>query len=115
MKIYLRRQIIAVITIISMLIPASAVFGLDKNYRQAGLIDNMSSKRLMKSCENVVLSDKGAEAESGKDAVIEYRLTDEFSFGYICYKDKCKYSRSCFERRREYKDVIITDNELYKG
>lgn len=114
MKIYLRRQIIAVITIISMLIPASAVFGLDKNYRQAGLIDNMSSKRLMKSCENVVLSDKGAEAESGKDAVIEYRLTDEFSFGYICYKGQgANITAAVSKDGGEYKDVIITDNGGY--
>ena len=83
MKISLWRRITGLIIAIAMLIPSMSGFALDKNYRRAGLIDDMSGIGFMKSYENIVFTEKGVEAESGKSAVIEYQLADEFSFGNI--------------------------------
>lgn len=111
MKISKWWRVAAFILIIALLIPTISVFALDKNYRQAGLVDDMSSKRFMKSYENIVFSGQGVEAEKGESAVIEYQLADEFSFGNIYYEGNS---------RNDYFAVGISDNgkdftEVYKG
>ena len=111
MKISKWWRVAAFILIIALLIPTISVFALDKNYRQAGLVDDMSSKRFMKSYENIVFSGQGVEAEKGESAVIEYQLADEFSFGNIYYEGKAEnIAVSVSKKGREYKEVIFTDN-----
>ena len=114
MKISLWRRITGLIIAIAMLIPSMSGFALDKNYRRAGLIDDMSGIGFMKSYENIVFSEKGVEAESGKRAVIEYQLADEFSFGNIFYEGNAEnIAVSVSKKGGEYKDVIFTDNGNY--
>lgn len=113
LKKSLWKNMVIYIIIIVIFIPSS-VFALDKNYRQAGLIDDMTSKRFMKEYENITFTKEGIKAEDGKTAIIEYQLADEFSYGNIYYQGTSEnISVSVSKKGDKYKDVVFTDNGGY--
>lgn len=110
MRTFVRRGAAACLAAVMLLIPFQAS-ALDKNYRRAGLIDDMTGSTLMKECENVIFTDGGAAAEDGKTAVIKYRLADEFSFGNIYFgKERGSISVAVSKSDTAYKEVVCTDN-----